>query len=85
MSDFDVKTRFDKEFLLTANNLYQFYLYVKRYPVYIPEIRSALVQAEIPEDFIYLPIAESALRNDVVSHAGAAGIWQFMPDTAKRY
>jgi len=31
-----------------------------------------------------MPIAESALRNDVVSSAGAAGIWQFMPETAKR-
>jgi membrane-bound lytic murein transglycosylase D len=39
----------------------------------------------IPDDFKYLPIAESALRDDVVSGAGAAGIWQFMPETAKRY
>ena len=85
IEDFDVKTRFDKEFLLTSNNLYQFYLYVKRYPVYIPDIKKALLDADIPEDFVYLPIAESALRNDVVSHAWAAGIWQFMPETAKRY
>jgi soluble lytic murein transglycosylase-like protein len=32
-----------------------------------------------------LPIAESALKNEVVSHVGAAGIWQFMPQTAREY
>lgn len=79
------KERFDKEFLLSSNNLYQFYLYVKRYPVYIPYIEEKLKEAGIPNDFKYLPIAESALRDDVVSSAWAGGIWQFMPETAKRY
>jgi hypothetical protein len=39
------KERFDKEYLLTSNNLYQFYLYVKRYPVYIPYIEKKLLEA----------------------------------------
>ena len=85
VDDFFNKERFDKEFLLTSNNLYQFYLYVKRYPLYIPYIEEKLKKAHIPDDFKYLPIAESALRDDVVSSAGAGGIWQFMPETAKRY
>jgi len=79
------KERFDKEFLNTSNNLYQFYLYVKRYPVYAEYIQKVLQEKNIHSDFMYLPIAESALRNDVVSSAGAAGIWQFMPETAKEY
>lgn len=79
------KERFDKEFLNTSNNLYQFYLYVKRYAVYKDFIYQQLDIYNIPEDFIYLPIAESALRNDVVSTAGAWWIWQFMPETAKMY
>jgi membrane-bound lytic murein transglycosylase D len=79
------KERFDKEFLLTSNNLYQFYLYVKRYPLYIPEIETKFLDAGIHDDIKYLPIAESALRDDVVSSAWAGGIWQFMPDTARRY
>ncbi len=83
--NFDNKKRFDKEFILTSNNLYQFYLYVKRYPLYIPYISEELKKNNIPEDFVYLPIAESALREDVVSSAGAAWIWQFMPDTAREY
>ncbi len=82
---FYVKERFDKEFIVNSNTLYQFYLYIKRYPLYIPYIEKVLKESGIPQDFKYLPIAESALRNDVVSHAGAAGIWQFIPETAKRY
>lgn len=83
--DYYNKQRFDKEFILNSNNLYQFYLYVKRYPIYIPDIEKKLLENGIHEDIKYLPIAESALRNDVVSSAGAAGIWQFVPDTARRY
>lgn len=79
------KERFDKEFLISSNILYQFYLYVKRYPLYIPYIEDKLKENNIPDDFKYLAIAESALRNDVVSSAWAAWIWQFMPETAKRF
>ncbi len=57
-ADFYNKERFDKEFLLSSNNLYQFYLYVKRYPLYIPYIEEKLKKAGIPDDFKYLPIAE---------------------------
>lgn len=83
----DIKERFDREFLIVSNNLYQAFLYIKRYPLYIPYVESKFREYNIHRDLIYLPIAESALRNwnDVISHAGAGGIWQFMPETAKRY
>lgn len=80
-----IKERFDKEFLQTSNNLFQFYLYAKRYPLYMDIIEEELQNAGIPNDLKYMAIAESALRNDVVSSAWAAGIWQFMPDTARRF
>lgn len=80
-----IKERFDKEFLNVSYNLYQFFLYVKRLPIYLPYIEEKLDEYNIPEDFKYLPIAESALRNDVVSSVWAAWIWQFMPWTAKEY
>lgn len=80
-----IKERFDKEFLNTSYNLYQFFLYIKRLPLYMWYIEQALSENNIPQDFKYLPIAESALRNDVVSSAWAAWIWQFMPLTAKEY
>lgn len=84
-SNYFIKERFDKEFLNTSYNLYQFFLYVKRLPLYMWYIEEKLKENNIPEDFKYLPIAESALRNDVVSQAWAAWIWQFMPDTAREY
>ncbi len=83
--DYINKQRFDKEFLVSWNSLYQFYLYIKRYPLYIPYIEERLSEEGIPKDFKYLPIAESALREDIVSSAWAWGIWQFMPETAERF
>ena len=83
--NFSNKERFDKEFLQNSHNLFQFYLYVKRYPLYMWLIEQELENANIPQDLKYMAIAESALRNDVVSSAGAGWIWQFMPETAKRY
>lgn len=38
----------------------------------------------LPEDFKYLAIVESGLKN-VVSSAGAAGFWQIMPKTAGQW
>ncbi len=40
-----------------------------------------LRETGLPEDFKYLPIVESGFRN-VVSSAGAAGVWQLMRGTA---
>ncbi len=79
------KERFDREYIITSNTLYQFFLYVKRYPSYIPYIESELKKYKIPDDFKYLAIAESALRSDIKSSAWANWIWQFMPDTWKKY
>jgi hypothetical protein len=36
-------------------------------PIYMPYIEKTLSDYKIPDDFKYLPMAESALRNDVVS------------------
>ena len=45
-------------------------------------IEPILKKNGIPDDFKYLAVIESGLVN-VVSPAGARGIWQFMPETAK--
>lgn len=84
-NNYFIKERFDKEFLNTSYNLYQFFLYVKRLPLYMWFIEENLQKYNIPNDFKYLPIAESALRNDIVSTVWAAWIWQFMPETAREY
>lgn len=38
-----------------------------------------------PRELLYLPIIESEFLETATSHAGATGIWQFMPGTARLY
>ncbi len=77
--------KLEQELLVTHFTLYQFLLYHRYSHLYFPYIDSYFHEVDIPDDFKYLAVAESSLQNDVVSHAGAAGIWQLMPDTARRY
>lgn len=77
--------RFDRELALLQLNPAQFAIIYKRWDLVIPMIEKELKSAGLPDDLKYIPVIESALRDNVVSSAGAAGIRQFMPDTAKRY
>jgi membrane-bound lytic murein transglycosylase D len=40
---------------------------------------------KLPKGLAYLPVIESAYVPTLTSRAGAHGIWQFMPDTAREY
>lgn len=51
--------------------------------LYFPFIESALKKYNLPEDLKYIPFFESGFRVDVVSSAGAVGMWQFMSGTGK--
>ncbi|QDK83903.1 lytic transglycosylase domain-containing protein [Spirosoma sp. KCTC 42546] len=46
-------------------------------------IEPILHKYNIPNDFKYLPLIESAWQSNAVSSAGAIGYWQFMDDTAQ--
>lgn len=46
-------------------------------------IEPILKKHNIPNDFKYLPLIESAWQANAVSSAGAVGYWQFMDETAK--
>jgi membrane-bound lytic murein transglycosylase D len=48
-------------------------------------IDKALADAKLPKGLAYLPVIESAYMPNLTSRAGAHGIWQFMPDTAREY
>lgn len=50
-----------------------------------PLIREALSRERIPRDLIYLAMIESSYRPGATSRVGAAGVWQFMPGTARSY
>lgn len=84
MSDPDVRERMDRELLVNtywqSNGLLMF----KRANKYFPIIEPILEKHGVPDDFKYLAVIESGLMN-VVSPAGARGIWQIMPATAKEY
>ena len=70
--------------------------YVKRSPkqvarmmrmseYYFPIFEEALCRYDLPYELECLPIIESALNPIARSPVGAAGLWQFMPATAKLY
>jgi soluble lytic murein transglycosylase-like protein len=50
-----------------------------------PLIRAALARERVPRDLLYLALVESSFRPAATSRMGAAGVWQFMPGTARGY
>ncbi|WP_237488246.1 lytic transglycosylase domain-containing protein [Hufsiella ginkgonis] len=51
---------------------------------WFPVIEPILERYGIPQDFKYIALVESGLREGT-SHRGASGYWQFMPGTARSY
>ena len=78
----DVRERLDRELLVNANLDASTLLIIKRANRAFPIIEPILEKYGVPNDFKYVAVIESALLN-AVSPAGAKGIWQFMPETAK--
>jgi hypothetical protein len=52
---------------------------------YRPVIEHALREAGLPEDLVWLAAVESGFEPTAVSQAGAAGLFQFMPETGQLY
>lgn len=48
-------------------------------------IRRVLREQGLPEDILWLSLVESGFDPTIQSPAGAAGLWQFMPDGARIY
>ncbi len=78
----DVRERLDRELLINANLDATTLLIIKRANRAFPIIEPILKKYGVPDDFKYLAVIESGLVN-AVSPAGARGIWQFMPLTAR--
>lgn len=84
ISDDDVRERLDRELHVNTyfhSSSFQNFKLANRY---FPVIEPILKANGIPDDFKYLAVAESGLRNKT-SPAGAKGYWQFMKETGKKY
>jgi len=63
----------------------RFGIYLSRSARYTRMMRSILREEGIPEDMVYLALIESGFNTSAYSPARAAGPWQFMKHTGKRY
>lgn len=82
---FDMYERLDRELTAMSFTHGNTLLTIKRANRYFPIIIPILRREGLPEDLAYLACIESTLNPRAVSGAKAAGLWQFMPATAKEY
>lgn len=75
----------DREFTIAVWDRAQVFLWLKRAGRYFPYIEEKLAEAGLPDDLKYMAVAESALITDIKSRKRAAGLWQFMSRTGRRY
>ena len=84
VENFDVRERLERELVVNTYYHSSTILNLKNASRYFPVIEPILKENGIPDDFKYLAVAESNLRN-ATSPAGAKGFWQFMRGTAGDY
>jgi membrane-bound lytic murein transglycosylase D len=60
-------------------------IWTKKSGRYIAEMKSQFRRAGLPSDLVWLSMIESGHNPSIVSPAGAAGLWQFMPESARMY
>jgi hypothetical protein len=58
---------------------------LKRSSKYLTWVKAAFQKRGIPEDMAYIAFIESGFNPRAISSAGASGMWQFMPNTARNY
>ncbi len=80
----DIREKLDRE--LTAFSYMHSFTsaLIKRANRYFPEVEPILKEMGVPDDFKYLMAVESNLDPRCVSPMGAAGLWQIMPETARK-
>lgn len=84
MTNFDVRERLDRELSVNSYWHSSTLLNIKASTRFFPVMEKILKENEVPDDFKYLAVAESSLRN-AHSPVGAKGVWQFMKNTATFY
>lgn len=82
---YDYYERIDRELISFCYMHSTSLLMMKRANRYLPEVEKILAEERIPDDMKYLMLIESNCNPLAISGAGAVGLWQFMPATAKEY
>lgn len=73
----------ERDFLLSKKNWLE--TRIQQSAPVIHYIGKQLKKMSLPEWLVWLPLLESSYRSQSISSAGAAGVWQLMPDTALRF
>ncbi len=84
MDNFDALERLDRELLVNSYWHSSTLLNIKSTRRYFPVIEQILALEDVPDDFKYVAVIESNLRNET-SPAGAKGIWQFMKTSGRGF
>jgi len=63
----------------------RFAKYLSRSGRYIRLMKNIMAEEGLPADMAYLPLVESGFNTRAYSRARAAGLWQFISATGKRY
>ncbi len=81
----DVREALAYELILTTGRPLMPMLWMRRSQSVLPMIEEKLAAAGLPDDLKYVAMIESDLRETVRSPSGAAGLWQFIKGTGRRY
>ena len=85
-SDKSANRAIERSFDLYTNNIKKrFSVWLERSARYIEIMKDILKEKNMPEELVFLPIVESGFSTKAYSPARAAGPWQFIAGTAKRY
>jgi len=74
-----------KYFTHNSKGRRNFERWLERSAKYMPYVRKVLKDRGLPSDLAFLPFVESGFNPKAKSRAGAAGLWQFMPYTGKKF
>lgn len=69
----------------SQDNNKEFFQAMKDAYIFMPAVKNLLSEHGIPQEFLYLAMAESNFYSKTISNKSASGLWQFMPDTARVY
>ena len=80
----DVREQLDKEMQINIYFHSNTIFLIKRANKWLPQFQEILRKYDIPDDFKYLPLIESALLNDI-SPRNAVGFWQIVKSAGKEF